>query len=264
MICQKLVTGNGLIKRTSPRHIALGFKFLCWNSKGENMYKVKYLGHSGFVVETENHLIIFDYVKKNIDPTFGLRNEIVQTEFNIKGVNKDVIFLNSHDHFDHYNKNINKFYSKFEKAYTVVGDIETNLPNTKSMKGRDYFYVKGAKIYSAYSTDEGVCFVVDVDGVKMYFAGDNIDWGDPISHEKYYREINYLAEKIVNVDIAFVPVCNFYGEMSKSIVESAIFVCEKLKAKEIYPMHSPFGKNIYKQFELVAKKLNCSSQVVIL
>ena len=228
------------------------------------MYKVTYLGHSGFVVETGKHMIIFDYVKKNIDPTFGIIDEIEQREISIKGVKKDVIFLNSHDHFDHYNRDVNNFYSRYDKAFTIVGDTNVNYPNTKNMIDRDFFEIKNAKIYSAKSTDKGVCFVVDVDGVKMYFAGDNIDWGDYISHKRYYEEIDYLSKKVGSVDIAFVPVCNFYGEMSESILKSAIYAGEKLKAKEIYPMHSPFGRNIYKQFEHFAKQFGCCSKIVIL
>ena len=51
---------------------------------------------------------------------------------------------------------------------------------------RDLYKDENIIVYSTYSTDAGVCFLVFVDGITIYFAGDNIDWGGCYN---YYEEI---------------------------------------------------------------------------
>jgi len=228
------------------------------------MYKVNYLGHSGFTVETDNYFLVFDYVYKNKDVTLGVLDEIEQKQISIKNIGKTVIFFNSHDHFDHYNRDINNLYSKYNNAYTILGDISVNFANTKVMKNREVLEVKGVKVCTAKATDAGVCFLVNVDGIIIYFAGDNIDWGDEASKKLYYSEIDYLSSLAGHVDLAFIPVCNFYGEQSKSILDSAIYAIEKFNATETYPMHSPFGKFLYANFDKILKDRNVKTKVIIL
>lgn len=228
------------------------------------MTKVCYLGHSGFTVETDNYFLVFDYVESHVDDSFGIIDVVEQKKIDFSKIKKPVIMFNSHEHFDHYNASINRLYSRGSNFFTILGDIESNFQNTKSMKPREYFKYKDIEVYTGSSTDVGVCFLIKVDGVVIYFAGDNIDWGDIESGKNYYNEIDYLASICSSVDIAFVPVCNYFGEMSKSITDSAIYAIEKLNAKKCYPMHCALGKQVYGMFEDEVKSRKIKTDIAIL
>ena len=227
------------------------------------MYKVEYLGHSGFTVETEKYFMIFDYVEKNTDSKLGILDVIEQKKVEIKDINKKVFVFNSHEHFDHYNMRIHKRFSRSDKVFTFVGDIETDIKNTKNMVGQDYYKDEDIEVYSVPATDAGVSFLINIDGLTIYFAGDNIDWDGYMCTHAYIKEIDYLSKITKHVDLAFIPVCNFYGEHNNAIINSAIHTLKVLNVKEMYPMHSPFGKYIYSQFKDKAILSGCKTNIIV-
>ena len=63
---------------------------------------VHYLYNSGFALETEKHLFIFDYYLDD-PPSGGLRHGVINPR-EIAALGKETVVLVSHGHFDHFNR----------------------------------------------------------------------------------------------------------------------------------------------------------------
>lgn len=204
-------------------------------------YNVKYYGHSAYSVETENYFLIFDYVGESSENINGIELSIKQSMINFNEISKQILMFNSHNHFDHYNPKLNKELSNNENIFTIVGGYADKIKNTMYILPGDSINIKGVQIYAEHSTDIGVCFVLEVDGLIIYFAGDNIDWGDSKETTTKYLMSMYGINTILNnrpIDICFVPVCNYSGQSYDSISDSAMYLCREFGAKDIYPMHA--------------------------
>ena len=73
---------------------------------------VYYLNHSGFVVETDTKILVFDYYK---DPS-GIVDKAAKTD-------KPFWFFVSHNHSDHFNPHIGDF--AYHTAYYIYNE---NVP----------------------------------------------------------------------------------------------------------------------------------------
>lgn len=169
--------------------------------------KITYISHSGFAVELEEHVLIFDYYKGNL-PEFD--------------VNKKVIVFSSHVHHDHFVKEIFDWTEKYKNIhYILSSDIrksvkkfikEQNLEEkiTFLLANREY-ESDGLQVRTIQSTDVGVAFVVKCEGKKIYHAGDLNWWhwaGETEEYNEHMKKI-YLRQmkklKQEELDIAFVP-----------------------------------------------------------
>lgn len=68
--------------------------------------KVTYLYHSGFAVELEKHIFVFDYMKGKLPDWDG---------------RKEIIFFASHKHPDHFVMDIFQWFGKYENLRYVLG-----------------------------------------------------------------------------------------------------------------------------------------------
>ncbi|MBQ9561974.1 MAG: MBL fold metallo-hydrolase [Lachnospiraceae bacterium] len=146
--------------------------------------KVTYLGHSGFAVELENYVLIFDYWKgelPEIDPE------------------KRVLVFVSHAHHDHFNPEILKWPARFPKIhYILSNDIKIEPHPAVTVIGPDMTLREpDLEVRTIGSTDAGVAFLVEVEGKKIFHAGDLNwwTWGDQDTMEEYLEmTANFLAE----------------------------------------------------------------------
>ena len=133
--------------------------------------KVTYIQHSGFAVEMEDKVLIFDYYRGEL-PAFGR--------------DRDVYVFVSHKHYDHYQRSIFTWTGKFPRiTYILSSDVEEAVPSS-APKDNMYFMEPGETlrikagesellIETLRSTDEGVAFVVKTAGHTIYHAGD-LNW----------------------------------------------------------------------------------------
>ena len=177
----------------------------------ENKLKVQYIYHSCFLVETENTILIFDYFKGRL-PDLDDR--------------KKIYVFASHKHNDHLSFDIFRWSEKYRNiTYILSKDIKMNenYMNRKEIpvQIRSQIYYIGkeetslfdkVKVETLTSTDEGVAFLVTVDGKSIYHAGD-LNWWSWIGEteeEAIDRERRFIREmeKIQgrSFDIAFVPL----------------------------------------------------------
>ncbi len=170
--------------------------------------KITYLYHSGFMVDTGKHVLIFDYWKDT--PKGGTLSDGVIDPNQI--ADRDVIVFASHIHGDHYFEGIFKWRESIKKIRYILSD---DIPKKKDavMLGANQDYSGGDFTVKTFlSNDEGIAFLVEIDGKRIYHAGDLNWWhweGEPGSwnddiRESYQKEIGLLGKE--PIDLAFVPV----------------------------------------------------------
>lgn len=227
--------------------------------------KVYYIYHSCFVVETKDYIMVFDYFKQpleNRDDDISLTKKILNTE-------KKVFIFSSHSHHDHFNEEIFSWENKFGKIEYILSsdiDFDNHLQNCHKISEGEVININKTKIKAYGSTDLGVSFLVEVDGLKIFHAGDLNWWywkDDTLDEEKYMRE---YYQRIVNqirtnkeIDIAFFPVdprleefCYLGGE----------YFAENVKPKIMIPMH--FDENFYvcEEFKKKIEKFNVEGAII--
>ncbi|MGC8825524.1 MAG: MBL fold metallo-hydrolase [Anaerolineae bacterium] len=173
--------------------------------------KIHWLGHDAFRIDTDKVIYIDPYQLEAGEP-------------------KADIILITHDHFDHYSPDD---VQKLLKPGTTVVSIAAVTKKVRgaavqTVKPGDKVTVQGMDIEAvpAYNVDKQfhpksaghVGFIVTVDGVRIYHAGDT----DFIPEMKGFR-----------VDIALLPVSGTYVMTAEEAVQAAGAIQPKLAI----PMH---------------------------
>lgn len=206
---------------------------------------VYYLGHSGWAVKTKSHFLIFDYFEmdRNIGNK-GLENGYIDP-YEIKDEN--VFVFVSHKHQDHFDKKIKGWKDIVPNITYIAGwySIGSNFIGVPPHTNTTAFDLG---IYTLKSTDEGSGFLINVDGLTIFHAGDHANWEDNDPDVSYYDEIDYIADKNSKVDIAFIPVTTFSGLRPKCMTVGAIYALKKLNPDAAFPMHGNNREYLYKEF----------------
>ena len=201
---------------------------------------IYYIYHSGFVLELEKSILIFDFYriptdKKNEEESFIIKF--------IKRTDKKVYVFSSHSHSDHFNKEILKWLNLNENIkYILSDDIKIHKhKNFYFTKEGDSFELDNLKISTFGSTDLGSSFYVNVEDKNIFHSGDLHLWhweDDTLEEEKtmydaYMSELEKI-KKLDRIDIAFVPVDPRLGV---NTLEGVELFYKVLKPKLIVPMH---------------------------
>ncbi len=169
--------------------------------------EIRYLYNSGFTLKTDRHFFIFDYYLDS-PKGCGLEKGVIDPE-EIKDL--DVVVFVSHSHPDHYNPRIFSWRKTVGKIrYVLSDDIKTSEDVIKVAPGQEYD-LGDLSVRTLDSTDIGVAFLIQADGLCIYHAGDLNDWywnGEPDSDNRemtrrYRKQIDTLKGEAI--DIAFVP-----------------------------------------------------------
>ena len=170
--------------------------------------KVWYLYHSGFAVQTAGHFLIFDYWKQTPKGK-GLESGVIDPAA-LSG--QDVIVFVSHKHGDHFNRSVLDWNRTIPGLRLVLSDDIRNVPGAIMVKPGMHLSQHDFKLDTLASNDEGVAFVVEIDGLCIYHAGDLNWWhweGEPDDYNEgmatsYKSQIALLTDE--PIDVAFVPV----------------------------------------------------------
>ena len=201
---------------------------------------IYYIYHSGFVLELEKSILIFDFYRIPTDKKNEEENFI--SKF-IKRTDKKVYVFSSHSHSDHFNKEILKWLNLNENIkYILSDDIKIHKhKNFYFTKEGDSFELDNLKISTFGSTDLGSSFYVNVEDKNIFHSGDLHLWhweDDTLEEEKtmydaYMSELEKI-KKLDRIDIAFVPVDPRLGV---NTLEGVELFYKVLKPKLIVPMH---------------------------
>lgn len=197
--------------------------------------KITYIGHSGFAVETQKSIYIFDYFK-------GELPDIPE--------GKSVIVFASHSHPDHYNPQVfdrlNEKGVALSRMQAVLSkDIRENkypksVPVIKARAHMDFLLDDGTQVQTLLSTDQGVAFLLTTQEGVIYHAGDLNDWyweGEPDQDNRsmsgrYRAEIDRIKGRAV--DVAFVPLD---PRQEKDYARGMLYFLNQVPAKHVFPMH---------------------------
>ncbi len=209
---------------------------------------ITYLGHSGFLVETETAYFLFDYIRGTLP------------EFSEK---KKLYVFASHAHKDHWNPEIFSDCQLIHADGFILGfDIEEPFANMV----RETPELSELPIVWAYpqqpirtaeytcdpllSTDEGVAFLIRTENEVIYHAGDLNWWhwnGDPDERNRerarnFKKEIDRLKGK--HIHAAFIPLDPRQENAYRFCMD---YCMETLDAEHVFPMH------FWKDYDLCRK-----------
>ena len=203
--------------------------------------EIWYLYHSGFAAKTPSHFLIFDYYKDTpFGPDRGLAGGVIDPE---EIMDLDVLVFSSHKHGDHFSSKIFAWEKKIKNIkYILSCDIRSpKMPaDALSVSPGKTYTVSGAKIKTLRSTDAGVAFLIEVDGLTIYHAGDLNWWhweGEPerdnlLMAKNYKEQINSM--KGMHIDIAFVPLD---PRLEKQYLRGLDYLMQTADVKAVFPMH---------------------------
>lgn len=187
--------------------------------------QVIFIHHSCFLIEVDEKVLIFDWFGGERINGYHFHGVIPEYE-----PDTPIYVFASHKHQDHFDMdalhwaerydNIHYILSKdckmsphfLEKhGFPVTGDADIRKKITYVSAGEKY-EVAGLHIETLRSTDAGVAFYVETNGVSFYHAGDLNNWkwegaGDLVNgmmEANYKAQIRRLSGKKIN--LAFVPL----------------------------------------------------------
>ncbi|MGN0159221.1 MAG: MBL fold metallo-hydrolase [Brotaphodocola sp.] len=194
--------------------------------------KITYIGHSGFLAELEQSVLLFDYYEGEIPE--------------ISNKKKLYVFA-SHRHGDHFNPEIFRLAEGREQIQFLLSrDIwRSRVPEplqekTVQLKPCAWWSDGSLEVRTLRSTDEGVAFLVKAEGKTIYHAGDLNDWrweGEPEEwnsrmKKHFHKYIEVLRG--VRIDAAFIPLD---PRQEKHYTLGMDYFLELADAKCVYPMH---------------------------
>lgn len=232
-----------------------------------NKVKIHYLYHDGFILETKSHILIFDYYNDNSDNALRSLEAGVISE-DIFNTEKTIYVFVSHTHEDHFNpiifnwKNIN---SKIK--YILSSDIKIKLdyPEHRIISEGEAIESKDILIKAYGSTDAGVSFLVNVDGINLFHAGDLNWWNWYDEDEEFNSQMakNFKSQidklKAEKIDLVFFPVD---PRLKEHYYLGGEYFIRNLSPKMFIPMHFWNKTEITKDFAELLKDSN--TKIVII
>lgn len=232
-----------------------------------------YVFHSGFVLEAEGCILVFDYWMDpaNVVPSFIRKS-------------KPVYVFSSHFHEDHFSRSIFSW-REHRKEITYILSKDILRRRRARQEDADVWMGKGAvwqdgniKVTATGSNDSGVSWVVELEGKTIFHAGDLNNWYakflydrdnvplkiisdeyeeiDPLKEEKLFLgELKDIAKLTRRFDIAMFPVD---GRIGNGYTLGARQFIEKFEVGLFVPMHfvmSGFESSWRMKDECLAKSI---------
>ncbi|ASJ16330.1 metal-dependent hydrolase [Pyrococcus kukulkanii] len=217
------------------------------------MVKVKFLGHAAFYIEGSKKILIDPFLNGN--PQAAAKPE----DF------RDVdLILVTHAHGDHLGDagEIAKLSgAKVVAMYDIANYISEKYRGVETV-GMNYgpTEVDGVKIVQVpawhsssdgkYSIGNACGYIVEIDGVKIYHAGDTF----------VFKDMELFAELYGPIDVALLPIGGHFTMGPKEAAKAV----ELLKPKYVVPMHYNTWPPIAADPEEFKKLVGEKAKVVIL
>ena len=156
--------------------------------------------------------------------------------------------LATHFHPDHFNRDILKWK---ERRPDIIYIFSKDILKHRRARLEDAVYIKKLETYTdeylsikAYgSTDVGVSFLLEVQGKRIFHAGDlnNWHWNEESTPEEskgyeksYLHELKTISSDLDSLDLAMFPVDPRLG---KDYMRGAEQFVDKIRTKVFVPMH---------------------------
>lgn len=200
-------------------------------------YAIQYHHHSGVSVAVNGQLFVFDYWRGEHQ---DLTPEATLTADKLREYEKVFVFV-SHSHPDHYDPIIDEWRAAGNVTYIVSADMPVGTRGKRMSPGDAAVLTERVSVRAYDSTDLGVSFVVETDGLTIFHAGDLNFWHwreESTPHEIEEAERAFYAAlepiKKERIDLAFFPVDPRQGEMYDAGVNTMML---SLKPRLLIPIH---------------------------
>ncbi|MGM9522631.1 MAG: MBL fold metallo-hydrolase [Oscillospiraceae bacterium] len=203
-------------------------------------FSVTFIEHSGFLVETSERFMLFDYNQGTLPA----------------GLKKPLFIFVSHSHSDHFNRGVLRYGESFKNTRYILSDdividrklrercniSDEQLDRTTFIPPDGHIELDGMRVDTLRSTDQGVAFIVECEGRRLYHAGDlNLWlWGDEDTREEaeemtraFKAEVRKL--KGMELDIAFLPLDPRQTEEQYCL--GMDYYARNVNIGHIFPMH---------------------------
>ncbi len=198
---------------------------------------VTYYHHSGFGVASGKTLLVFDYwtgKTKKLPEPLGI------TPDTLARFDQVYVFI-SHEHEDHFDPIVYEWEQYAPVTYIIADSLPRHVKGHRIEKGGELTLSDHVKVRAYGSTDSGVSFLVTMDGLNFFHAGDLNFW--------HWREVSTARQiqaadddfrsevadiKGVDVDVAFFPVD---PRMGMHFDAGANYFMLTVKPRLLLPMH---------------------------
>jgi ankyrin repeat protein/L-ascorbate metabolism protein UlaG (beta-lactamase superfamily) len=210
--------------------------------------RIWYLGHSAWGIKTADHFLIFDYgdMGRRADRACLDGGDINGAEI----AGERVTVFASHEHGDHFMPSVFDWRTQVPKINYVLGFQPASLPGSPAYEyvaPRQTRMIDGMKVTTTRSTDAGVTFLVEVDGLVIFHSGDHANMTSDLS-AIYKDEIDWLVQNGAHPDIAFVPLVGCGATAQGGTKLGAEYVLKTMKPKVLFPMHGGLWGTRYVDF----------------
>ena len=193
---------------------------------------VIFTGHSGFLVDTGSHFLLFDLYKDAAGVLEG----------GLPRGGDGAVFI-SHSHRDHFNPAVLGLGIPGKTIFVADAGVKVKQTGCEVHKVVPYKSVDlgWGKVRTFGSTDEGCSFLVEADGWSIFHAGDLNDWywrdeSTPEELEndegRFLKELERISGSAV--DAAFFPVDQRLGSDAN---RGAMHFARSVKPRWLIPMH---------------------------
>ncbi len=229
-----------------------------------------YLGHCGWAVMTQNNFLIFDYWKRgNLPDEPSILNGTIDPA---EIADKNVYVFVTHAHRDHFDERIFEWEKTIRNITYIYGFDPGNLPQYRETPyvGPDFTFmeprttkrINGLEVTTIRSNDGGVGFMVGLDGVTLFHAGDHAGWHEG-QRAGFIDEIDFLADRVDNLDVAFLNVTGCHtANCTSALEEGNRYVVDTLKPDYFIPTHASGREYVYLESEQTARENGWKTQVI--
>jgi len=207
--------------------------------------KIDYLGHSGFLVETDSCLLLFDDACGDLKP------------IDAKPKDKPLFVFVSHAHADHFDPAIFSIAGRTVR-YLLSFDLRGNkrIPKDRDVRfldAHETYAIEGlGTVRTLRSTDEGVAFLVQTPGETLFHAGDLNRWDWPgedpdwlkDQETRFTQEIGTLADTPITA--AFTVLDDRLAAHYAKGPEALLSVC---RIRYVLPMHFWKDRSVVERFK---------------
>lgn len=187
--------------------------------------KITYLAHSSILIEMKNCALLFDDITKEALP--------------LRPGTRLYVFV-SHHHADHFDCAIARHCWDYDVQYIFSSDVQSNL-EAVYLNLEDDYQDAYLQVKTFPSTDEGVVFVVECEGSRIFFAGDFHlwDWGEEDTEEEsqaMYQAYVSQCQKLskMSMDLAFL-VCD--SRLKERIDKGLQLWLKHIPTRHLFPIH---------------------------
>ncbi|HBE79606.1 MAG TPA: hypothetical protein DDW65_17790 [Firmicutes bacterium] len=205
--------------------------------------EISYIFHNCFVLKLNRKTFLFDY------PSDNYLSENIRNVLQAKIQNSDLYILASHNHQDHFNRNISELAANTRKTtYILSKDIIKKNRSFETMAdcfcvAPDQSYrINDLEIYTFRSNDQGVAFLICCNGLNIYFGGDlaNWDWGN-LTAQEHRLLVDYFAEVLTKLKQRPVQIAFSNTDPRLNNWAGAAQFIDTIKPNLFVPMHT-FGE----------------------